>query len=155
MSISDLIIVMKDGVVHQIGKPQDVYDEPANLFVAQFLGTPQINVFHGEVKDEKLYIGDEAVLDVPGRKNMPVWVGIRPEGFVPDEKEGPFTCNMERVEVMGRDVSVVSTHPQMTGRSIRSIVSAENKFDPDQKTVRFRLKPYKVFLFDKESEERV
>ena len=51
MSISDLIIVMKDGVVHQIGKPQDVYDEPANLFVAQFLGTPQINVFHGEVKD--------------------------------------------------------------------------------------------------------
>ena len=155
MSISDLIIVMKDGVVHQIGKPQDVYDEPANLFVAQFLGTPQINVFHGEVKDEKLYIGDEAVLDVSGRKNMPVWVGIRPEGFVPDEKEGPFTCNMERVEVMGRDVSVVSTHPQMTGRSIRSIVSAENKFDPDQKTVRFRLKPYKVFLFDKESEERV
>ena len=155
MSITDMIVVMSAGVVQQIGKPQDVYDEPANLFVAQFLGTPQINVFHGEVKDEKLYIGDEAVLDVPGRKNMPVWVGIRPEGFVPDEKEGPFTCNMERVEVMGRDVSVVSTHPQMTGRSIRSIVSAENKFDPDQKTVRFRLKPYKVFLFDKESEERV
>ena len=154
MSISDLIIVMKDGVVHQIGKPQEVYDDPVNLFVAQFLGTPQINVFHGEVKDEKLYIGDEAVLDVPGRKNMPVWVGIRPEGFIPDEN-GPFTCNMERVEVMGRDVSVVSTHPQMTGRSIRSIVSAENKFDPDQKTVRFRLKPYKVYLFDRESEERV
>ena len=154
MSISDLIIVMKDGVVHQIGKPQDVYDEPANLFVAQFLGTPQINVFHGEVKGEKLYIGDEAVLDVPGRKNMPVWVGIRPEGFIPDEN-GPFTCNMDRVEVMGRDVSVVSTHPQMTGRCIRSIVSSENRFEPGQETVRFRLKPYKVFLFDKESEERV
>ena len=56
---------------------------------------------------------------------------------------------------MGRDVSVVSTHPQMTGRSIRSIVSAENKFEPGQQTVRFLLKPYKVFLFDKESEERV
>ena len=155
MSISDLIIVMKDGVVHQIGKPQDVYDEPANLFVAQFLGTPQINVFHGEVKNEKLYIGEEDVLDVPGRKDMPVWVGIRPEGFIPDANEGRMTCQMDRVEVMGRDVSVVSTHPQMTGRSIRSIVSAENKFDPDQKTVRFNLKPYKVFLFDKESEERV
>ena len=154
MSISDLIIVMKDGVVHQIGKPQDVYDEPENLFVAQFLGTPQINVFHGEVKDEKLDIGDEAVLDVPGRTDMPVWVGIRPEGFIPDEN-GPFTCNMDRVEVMGRDVSVVSTHPQMTGRAIRSIVSAENKFESGQQTVRFRLKPYKVFLFDKESEERV
>ncbi len=154
MSISDLIIVMKEGVVHQIGKPQEVYDEPANLFVAQFLGTPQINVFHGEVKNEKLFIGDEAVLDVPGRKDMPVWAGIRPEGFIPDEN-GPFTCNMDRVEVMGRDVSVVSTHPQMTGRSIRSIVSSENRFEPGQQTVRFRLKPHKVFLFDKESEERV
>ena len=154
MSISDLIIVMKDGVVHQIGKPQEVYDQPANLFVAQFLGTPQINVFTGEIRDGKLYIGDEAVLEVPERGNRKVWVGIRPEGFIPDEA-GPFTCDMDRVEVMGRDVSVVSTHPQMTGRCIRSIVSSENRFEPDRKKVRFRLKPYKVFLFDRESEERV
>ena len=154
MSISDLIIVMKDGVLQQIGKPQEVYDEPANLFVAQFLGTPQINVFDGEIRDGKLYIGDEAVMDAPGRKDMPVWAGIRPEGFLPEEN-GPFTCSMDRVEVMGRDVSVVSTHPRMTGRCIRSIVSSEYRFDPGQETVRFRLKPHKVYLFDKESEERV
>ena len=54
MSISDLIIVMKDGVVNQIGKPQEVYDDPVNLFVAQFLGTPAINVLEGEIRDEKL-----------------------------------------------------------------------------------------------------
>ena len=154
MSISDLIIVMKDGKVHQIGKPQDVYDEPANLFVAQFLGTPQINVFEGEIRDGKVYIGNEAVLDAEGRGNRQVWVGIRPEGFIPDP-QGPFTCKMDRVEVMGRDVSVVSTHPKMTGKCIRSIVSSENKFEPDQEDVRFSLKPYKVFLFDRESEERV
>ena len=154
MSISDLIIVMKDGMVHQIGKPQEVYDEPVNLFVAQFLGTPQINVFSGGIRNGKLYIGDEAVLDTPEREDREVWVGIRPEGFIPDEN-GPFTCDMDRVEVMGRDVSVVSTHPQMTGRCIRSIVSSENRFAPGQKTVRFRLKPHKVFLFDRESEERV
>ena len=112
-------------------------------------------MFEGEVKDGKLYIGDEAVLDVPGRKDMPVWVGIRPEGFIPDDQDGPFTCKLDRVEVMGRDVSVVSTHPRMTGRSIRSIVSSENRFEPGQENVRFRLKPHKVFLFDKESEERV
>ena len=46
-------------------------------------------------------------------------------------------------------------HPEMTGRCIRSIVSSENRFEPDQEKVRFSLKPYKVFLFDKESEERV
>ena len=128
MSISDLIIVMKNGTVHQIGKPQNVYDDPANLFVAQFLGTPQINVFEGEIRDGRLRIGEEDVLDVPGKADQPVWVGIRPEGFIPDA-EGPFSCRMDRVEVMGRDVSVVSTHPKMTGRCVRSIVSAENHFD--------------------------
>ncbi|MCD7841194.1 MAG: ABC transporter ATP-binding protein, partial [Lachnospiraceae bacterium] len=57
MSISDLIVVMKEGVVQQIGKPQEVYDSPANLFVAKFLGTPPINVFEGQVRGGKLYIG--------------------------------------------------------------------------------------------------
>ena len=134
--------------------PQEVYDEPVNLFVAQFLGTPQINVFEGEIRDGQVWIGEEAVLDAQGREDRKVWVGIRPEGFIPDEN-GPFTCKMDRVEVMGRDVSVVSTHEKMTGKSIRSIVSAENKFRPDQTEVRFSLKPYKVYLFDRESEERV
>ena len=154
MSISDLIIVMKAGKVHQIGKPQDVYDEPVNLFVAQFLGTPQINVFEGAIRDGKVWIGNEAVLDVPGKENREIWVGIRPEGFIPDEN-GRFTCRMDRIEVMGRDVSVVCTNEQMTGKSIRAIVSSENTFRPDQKMVRFNLKPHKVFLFDRESEERV
>ena len=154
MSISDLIIVMKEGRVHQIGKPQDVYDEPANLFVAQFLGTPQINVFEGEIRSGMLLIGNEAVLDAGGKDDRPVWAAIRPEGFIPDP-EGPFTCRMDRVEVMGRDVSIVSTHERMTGKCIRSIVSSEYRVDPDQSEVRFRLKPNKVFLFDRESEERI
>ncbi|MBO5756349.1 MAG: ABC transporter ATP-binding protein, partial [Clostridia bacterium] len=54
MSISDMIVVMKLGVVQQIGAPQEVYDDPANLFVAKFLGTPPINVFKGRVQGEKL-----------------------------------------------------------------------------------------------------
>jgi multiple sugar transport system ATP-binding protein len=66
MSISDMIVVMKKGVVQQIGEPQKVYDDPENLFVAKFLGTPPINVFNGHIADEKLFIGDSAVLDVPG-----------------------------------------------------------------------------------------
>ena len=59
MSISDLIVVMKLGVVQQIGKPQEVYENPTNLFVAKFLGTPPINVFDGYVRGEKLYVGGE------------------------------------------------------------------------------------------------
>ncbi len=153
MSISDLIIVMKDGVVHQIGRPQEVYDEPVNLFVAQFLGTPAINTLEGELRDGRLWIGSEAVLELPGKADGPVWVGIRPEGFVLDEN-GPFTCRLDRVEVMGRDVSVVCTHEKMTGRNMRAIIPSENQVRTDQAEVRFRLKPAKVFVFDRESEAR-
>ena len=153
MSISDLIIVMKEGIVQQIGKPQQVYDDPVNLFVAQFLGTPAINVLEGRIEGGKLYIGGEAVLDMPDKADGDVWVGIRPEGFVLDEC-GPFTCDLDRVEVMGRDVSVVCTHPKMTGRNLRAIIPAENNVDTSKPQVRFRLKPYKVFVFDRESEAR-
>ena len=154
MSISDLIIVMKDGIVNQIGKPQSVYDEPVNLFVAQFLGTPAINVLEGEIRNGGLLIGEEKVLDMPGKPEGPVWVGIRPEGFILDEN-GPFTCEMDRVEVMGRDVSVVCRHAKMTGRNLRAIMPAESGVKPGQKQVRFTLKPYKVFVFDRESEARL
>ena len=154
MSISDRIVVMKDGVLHQIGKPQDVYDDPVNLFVAKFLGTPPINVFEGFVKDGKLHIGADTVLDVRGAADQDVWVGIRPEGFVLDEN-GPFTCTLSGLEVMGRDVSVVSTNENSANPVIRSIISAENKVDLASPTVCFTLKPKKVFIFHKTTEERI
>lgn len=154
MSISDLIVVMKDGVVQQIGKPQAVYDSPVNLFVAKFLGTPPINVFDGEVKDGQLYIGEEAVLAVPGVANQSVTAAIRPEGFTLSET-GALSCDLSRVEVMGRDISVVSTHPKSRNVTIRSIISAENAVNTASQKVRFDLKPNKVFLFQKESGARI
>lgn len=154
MSISDMIVVMKSGVVQQTGRPQDVYDSPANLFVAKFLGTPPINVFEGKVEGGKLYLGEDAVLPVPGVANQPVMVGIRPEGFVLDEN-GPLRCKLSNVEVMGRDVSVVSTHSASVNPIIRSIIDADNKVDSSKPLVRFSLKPHKVFLFNKATEERI
>ena len=154
MSISDQIVVMKLGVVQQIGAPQDVYDNPANLFVAKFLGTPPINVFAGSVSGEKLYIGEEAVLDVPGVADQEVFVGIRPEGFILDAN-GPMHCRLSAVEVMGRDSSIVSTHESSLNATVRSIIDSGNKVDPAAETVAFSLKPNKVFLFNKETEERI
>lgn len=223
MSISDLIVVMKEGVVQQIGRPQEVYDNPVNLFVAKFLGTPPINVFRGTLRDGKLFIGDDACLDVlcaapqktleagtrrgtpgsdsaargssepdtaacdasgpdtaargssgqttaarhafgpdtatPGSSGQTtatrdVLVGIRPEGFILQE-DGPLHCRLDRLEVMGRDVSVVSTHECSENMSIRSIIAAESSVDPDSKVVRFGLKPSKVFIFDKDTGNRI
>jgi len=146
MSISDLIVVMKDGVVQQIGKPQEVYDDPVNLFVAKFLGTPPINVFTGEVKGGQLYIGGQVVLDAHGISDQKVWAGIRPEGFVLAE-DGPLCCDLTGVEVMGRDITVVASHKDCENTAIRAIISAENAVNAASGTVRFALKPNKVFLF--------
>ena len=154
MSISDMIVVMKTGIVQQIGAPQDVYDSPANLFVAKFLGTPPINVFDGEVADGKLFIGSESVLDVPGVANQKVTVGIRPEGFNLDEN-GPLKCRLSNVEVMGRDVSIVSSHTSSLNPIIRSIINADHKIDVASEYVRYSLKAHKVFLFNQETEERI
>ena len=154
MSISDLIVVMKLGVVQQIGKPQDIYDNPINLFVAKFLGTPPINVFEGKVENCVLYIGNDKVLEVPGVDNREVYVGIRPEGFIPAD-DGAFECKLSNVEVMGRDVSIVSYNDAAISTAIRSIVDADYKIDVTAETVKFNLKPHKVFLFDKETEERI
>ncbi len=153
MSISDMIVVMKDGVVQQIGAPQEVYDSPVNLFVAKFLGTPPINVFDGKIKDGKLYIGDDCVLDTE-LADRDVYVGVRPEGFILSEN-GKLNCKLKGIEVMGRDISVVSESSASSAPAIRSIISAESNVDVTSATVKFDLKPSKVFIFDKETEERL
>ena len=154
MSISDLIVVMKDGVVQQIGKPQAVYDSPVNLFVAKFLGTPPINVFSGRVEGGKLFIGNDCVLTVGGLEDQEVTVGIRPEGFILDEN-GPLTCQLNNVEVMGRDVSVVSTHAASLKPSVRSIIDADDRSGLNGEVVRYSVKPHKLFVFHKETEKRL
>jgi len=154
MSISDMIVVMKLGVVQQIGEPQEVYDNPGNLFVAKFLGTPPINVFEGKVENGTVYLGEDAVLKVNGVEDQAVYVGIRPEGFELDAA-GAMNCALNNVEVMGRDVSIVSTHPASLNPTVRSIIDADHKGAVTGDSVRYSLKPHKVFLFNKETEERV
>ena len=154
MSISDQIIVMENGIIQQIGKPQEVYDEPKNLFVAKFLGTPPINVFHAKVEQGSLYIGKEAVLKLKGVEDQELIAAIRPEGFVLNEN-GALTCQLDEVEVMGRDVTVVSKHKDSENVEIRSIIPSEEKTDHLKKEVRFDIKPNKLFLFRKDSGERI
>ncbi len=154
MSISDYIVVMKLGVVQQIGEPQEVYDNPCNLFVAKFLGTPPINVFNGSIKGGKLFIGEDAVLDVPNVPDQKVIVGIRPEGFNLDPN-GPLHCRLRNLEVMGRDVSIVSENDASVNPIIRSIINADNRVDTSSEFVRFSVKPHKLFVFNQETEERI
>lgn len=154
MSISDEIVVMKDGVVQQMGVPQTVYQDPANLFVAKFLGTPPINVFTGKVSGGALYIGSEKIMATPGVSDQDVYVGIRPEGFVVSDN-GCLTCDYRQVETMGGFMSVVSTHENSENPIIRSTVTDDVKIADDAKTVKFDIKPNKIYIFNKETEERI
>ncbi len=154
MSISDLIVVMKEGMIQQIAEPQDVYDDPVNLFVAKFLGTPAINVFEGEIQNSRLYIGDDDVMAVPGVSDRAVFVGIRPEGLEPDPN-GSFRCGLVNVEVMGRDASVVFTHGGAISENLRAIVGSGKRPPKTDRKVNFRPDPEKVHLFDRVTEERI
>lgn len=154
MSISDHIIVMKGGVVQQTGNPQDVYDSPANLFVAKFLGTPPINVFRGQIKNSALYIGKNKIWNLKNAADQEIIVGIRPEGFLLSP-QGCLSCDLNRIEVMGRDISIISTHEACENTVIRSIITAENRVNTASPIVRFDLRPDKVFLFSQIGEERI
>lgn len=154
MSISDLIVVMKEGRVQQIGKPQQVYDQPVNLFVAKFLGTPPINLFQGRVAGGQLFLGEDCVLDGILAADGDVIVGIRPEGFIPDA-QGPMNCGLNAVEIMGRDVSFVCSHASAQTGSLRAIIQSDGTELHTEKQVSFRLKPGKVFLFDPVTEQRI
>ena len=152
MSISDLIVVMKLGVVQQVDEPQKVYDDPTNLFVAKFLGTPPINSFLGEIKDHKVYINDEPIMDTEF-ENQEIYVGIRPEGFVV-YPNGPLTCEIKQLEVMGRVISIICANPACEKPTVRAIVDADTRVELSG-NIKFSLKPNKVFLFNRETEKRL
>ncbi len=155
MSISDKIVVMKLGEMQQMGAPQEVYNSPANLFVAQFLGTPPINVFKGAVKGEKIYVGEDCVGEAKGIKDQEVSVAIRPEGFVlANEKDKDVLhAECEMIQVMGRDISVVAKNELCTKPTFKAIISADDKVSPGK--VALKVKPHKIFIFDAETDERI
>lgn len=152
MSISDEIVVMKFGVKQQLGVPQNVYDDPTNLFVAKFLGTPPINVFSGYVHDHGLYIGEDRIGDTE-LEDQEVTIGIRPEGFEVAEN-GAFSIHVKQVEHIGRDMSIIGENQFCEKETFRAIVPSEIKVE-EETDIKANIKPYKCFVFDKATEERL
>ena len=119
MTMADLIAVMRDGPLQQIGSPEDVYDRPANLFVAGFIGSPAMNFLPGRVDGDRLRtpIGEIGVPDrlrpgpdsAGGAARAPVVVGIRPEHFedatlVGDRPDGhTFKVTVDVLESVGSE----------------------------------------------------
>ena len=262
MSICDEIVVMKNGLEQQKDAPQEVYNNPVNLFVAQFLGNPPINVFDGQIRDNALFIGkdklwditeemarsasrikqvvpvlnvtaqfadgQEKTLDVIGKDvickvepghgytevetnpfhpirgheaeyiskelnvfvpanvmeelikdvdlekagqcklklelgkakkvsnsvilDQDVYVAVRPEGFSVG-RDGCLSVFVEQIETLGRDISIVGTHPNCVKPTFKAIVDADTPVTPGQ--MKLGIKKNKCFVFTKDTEERI
>lgn len=151
MSISDEIVVMNFGVVHQIGIPQEVYDEPIDEFVAKFLGTPPINIIEAYYNSEtkEIQFGSQMFndnLDVPLKAEFSesIHIGLRPE-FFEIKETGEYQMYVEFVEYIGRDKTVIFRLPGIEDKTYKCIIPSEISIKPGN-SYHFSLKRY--FLFN-------
>lgn len=155
LSISDRIVLMKSGVLQQNDLPQRLYNEPANQFVADFLGNPPINNIPGAIQDGRFVTADgkaDAALDMcmgveNGRK---VNLSVRSESFVLDA-DGPIACEVTRVYQMGKEEMA---YLRMGECDFRAYIDSEEGLKPGDQ-VHLALKKRGVFLFDRETGERI
>lgn len=155
MSISDGLVVMKEGVLQQVASPQDMYKTPSNLFVAKFLGNPPINVLRGDVKN-----GDVISTGVKlTHKNYPdaanCYIGIRPEGFKIAETEEDlarsFEVKIDFVEVLGRDTTL---HFTIGDQPCKAIVISEDNIKKGD-VVKLAVRRHSLHVFDGTTEVRI
>jgi multiple sugar transport system ATP-binding protein len=144
MSISDKMVVLDFGAEQQYTAPQEMYNNPANLFVAKFLGNPPINTFEAEVKSGNLLINDKKFMSakVPDGEYI---IGMRPEDFRVDD-EG-FEINVKEVFHVGRDTMI---HFDFNETNVRALVDSESMTNKADK-VKLIIKPSKVYIFEKET----
>jgi multiple sugar transport system ATP-binding protein len=114
MSISDNIVVMKLGVEQQLGLPQEVYNDPANKFVANFLGTPPINFYNGKIKDNKSMSAKRWCVRSVKRnsriKMSPSASALKALSTI--DPKGSLSLYVDRIMTMGRDIMLVATNRQ-------------------------------------------
>ncbi len=167
MTLGDRIVIMKDGFIQQIGTPQEVFNHPKNLFVAGFIGTPQMNFFNNakltvnggkytvEILGSKIELTDEqnANLAAKGVKAMDVVAGVRPVHVILDSNgiEG----KIEVSEMMGSELHL---HMNAGGQDIVAIIPTTELEGTDVRndaTMKFHFPAKLIHLFSKETEENL
>lgn len=142
MSITDAIVLMKDGVLQQKEAPQEMYRKPGNQFVASFMGTPPMSFVNGRIENEKVMIDGTVLGEATGLDNMDVVVGVRPESWILSE-EG-VQSNVAMVEVIGRDKLMTVT---IAGQKVRCLIDSENEVNVSD-VVKLSVKQHNIHLFD-------
>lgn len=164
MTLGDRVVVMKDGEVMQIGKPDEIYSNPASVFVATFIGNPQMNIFpisayrKGEgysinLFGKELALGMEysSVLSKRKESFIPLKLGIRPEYITLDKENGLFSGEVSIAEHTGNSVIV---HMNVNGNEVVALEEERKRVDVDYKPdsiINFSFSLSDVYLFDAES----
>lgn len=159
MSLASRIVVMKEGKIQQIGKPEDVYDQPANLFVAGFLGSPAMNMLPGRLDRHGSFQSSTVSLDLPDYAFSEAWrsatankvdahdaiLGVRPEQIhVCDaNEEAAFSARLSLIEPMGNHQVLWL---QMGEQTLSCTVHQQAQFELGQ-VIHFRLATQKISLF--------
>lgn len=165
MTMADKIVVMKDGIIKQIGSPLTLYNNPDNLFVAGFIGSPPMNFMPVTIKKEgSKFIADEGSfkIEIPkgnikaieGFEGKQVIMGVRPEDLDVNEKgtkDNSIVATVQVIEQLGEEIQLHLTTDQS---SIIAKVQPTLSFTVEQE-VFFAPNPEKVYFFDKESEEAI
>jgi multiple sugar transport system ATP-binding protein len=152
MTMADKIVVMHDGIVEQMGAPLDLYDRPANLFVAGFIGSPAMNVLEGRIESGGFAVGD---LLLPFQKapaasaGAPAYYGIRPEHF--QLRRDGLPAEVVVVEPTGSETQVVA---KAGGREITCVFRERVSAQPGE-IIHVAPDPALVHLFDRESGQRI
>ena len=148
MTMADKIVILRDGYIEQQGSPLEVYDNPANLFVAEFIGSPSMNLLKGEVTPNGVLLGDGTVLPLPpvhkAKIGAKVAYGIRPEHFT---FGSGVPAKVVVVEPTGPEMHI---YAELGGQEICAITQDRMSLSRDEI---FQLQPRldKVHLFDVES----
>ena len=155
MSISDKIVLMKDGHLQQVAGAQELYDDPHNEFVASFLGNPPINKLNGYIKNGEFVLEDDSAtinINNPNvKEGQKVVLGIRPEAIMLNQNEHDLVATISQRYTMGKEELAFV---KVGNQTIRVYLSSDYTYKiGDQVNIKLRDKG--VFLFDKESGERI
>ena len=153
-AISDYVLLMKKGVKQQFDNPRVLYNEPHNLFVADFIGIPTINQLHGQVEEKGIKIDNcdyliEGLFDTSNLVGKRVVLAFRAEALTNCEK-GKLHCTVKESFLSGKDTLITA---KVGDKEIRVFVDSNSEYK-EESELRFDFKKSLVFLFDEESGER-
>ncbi|MBU0278203.1 ABC transporter ATP-binding protein [Gemella sp. zg-1178] len=164
MTMADRIVVMKKGIIQQIGKPKEIYDEPENLFVAGFIGAPTMNFLHGKISEGNFITKGKTAIEIPeamrnkliekGYEGKEVVLGIRPENISNDPlvletySHATITSKVIVAELLGSEYIV---HTEINGEDIKAIVHSRQNIKMGDE-IKFALDMNRAHFFDVDTE---